>query len=98
MVFIWGSPGVSKLAEQVAEDFQSIPDIKQVTSLPFLLLSVCHVILKAEILLSRSQSKPFGARAVSICLSIQVLAQQVPVFVTACKCYYRIPGNNGQKG
>ena len=64
-----------------------------------LLLFVCLTILKAEIiLLSRSQSKPFGARTVSICLSIQVLAQQVPVLVIACKCYYRIPGNNGKKG
>lgn len=63
-----------------------------------LLLFVCHTVLKPEILLSRSLSKPFRARAVSGCLSIQVQAQQVPVLVIACKCYYRIPGNNGKKG
>lgn len=34
VVFIWDSTRVSKLAEQAAEDFQSIPDIEQVTSLP----------------------------------------------------------------
>lgn len=66
---------------------------------PLLLLFVCHTVLKPEIfLLSWSLSKPFMARAVSTCLSIHVQAQQVLVLVIACKCYYRIPGNNGKKG
>lgn len=66
---------------------------------PVLLFFACHGILKAKIIfLLRSQSKPFRARTVPICLSIQVLAQQVPVLVTTCQCYYRIPGNNGKKG
>lgn len=97
VVFIWDGPWVSKPAEQ-AGDFQSIPDIEQSLHYPFLLLFACHTVLKPEIfLLSWSLSKSSRARAVSTCLSIQVQAQQVPVLVIACKCYYRIPGNNGKK-
>lgn len=99
VIFIWDSHECLNQQNRQEKTSKVFLTLSKTLHYPLLLLFVCHTVLKPEIfLLSWSLSKPFMARAVSTFLSIHVQAQQVPVLVIACKCYYRIPGNNGKKG